>query len=66
QNNLLIGGLASQSLVRLEIQSGQVTGEARYLQGRGRIRDVDVAMDGSVMILIDANKGALVRLSPQN
>lgn len=64
QGDALIGGLASQSLVRLEIEDGRVTGEARYLQGQGRVRDVDVAQDGAVMVLTDAGNGALYRLTP--
>ena len=40
-----------------------MTGEARYLQGEDRIRDVDVAPDGSIMILTDSEDGALVRLT---
>ncbi|MBV7378101.1 PQQ-dependent sugar dehydrogenase [Maritimibacter dapengensis] len=64
QGDALIGGLASQSLVRLEIEDGRVTGEARYLQGQGRVRDVDVAQDGAVMVLTDSGNGALYRLTP--
>lgn len=64
QGDLLIGGLASQALVRLTLEGERVTGEARYLQGQGRIRDVDVAQDGAVMILTDAENGALIRLVP--
>jgi len=65
QDSLLIGGLAGQALVRLELKDDRVTGEARYLQGSDRIRDVDVAADGSVMILTDATDGALIRLTPE-
>lgn len=64
QGDLLIGGLASQALVRLTLAGGRVTGEARYLQGQGRIRDVDVARDGSIMVLTDAPNGALIRVTP--
>ena len=64
QGSALIGGLASQALVRLELDGTRVTGEARYFQGDGRVRDVDVAADGSVMILTDARGGALVRITP--
>lgn len=64
QDSLLIGGLASQTLVRLTLQDGKVTGEARYLQGMARIRDVHVAQDGSVMLLTDHRNGALIRLRP--
>lgn len=66
QGSALIGGLRSQALVRLEIEGGRVTGEARYAQGIGRVRDVDVAPDGAVMILTDASNGALIRLTPES
>ena len=66
QGSLLIGGLASQALVRLELDGTRVTGEARYREGMGRIRDVDVAADGAVMILTDAERGKLIRLTPAN
>ncbi|WP_425051787.1 PQQ-dependent sugar dehydrogenase [Psychromarinibacter sp. S121] len=64
QGDALIGGLASQSLVRLTLEDGKVTGEGRYLQGQGRVRDVDVAEDGAIMILTDSGNGALIRLTP--
>ncbi|MFT3688619.1 PQQ-dependent sugar dehydrogenase [Paenirhodobacter sp.] len=59
RGDLLIGGL-----VRLTLEDGRVTGQARYLQGQARICDVDVAQDGAVMILTDAEDGALIRLTP--
>lgn len=65
QNDILIGGLASQSLIRLRLKDGQVIGEARYLQhDQGRIRDVDVAQDGAIMLLIDDANGKLLRVTP--
>ncbi|MFV0244793.1 MAG: PQQ-dependent sugar dehydrogenase [Qingshengfaniella sp.] len=66
QGNALIGGLASRALIRLELDGTRITGEARYLQGEARVRDVDVAQDGAVMILTDADNGALIRLTPHN
>lgn len=65
QGDVLIGGLASQSLIRLRLKDGRVTGEARYLQGEhGRIRDVAIAPDGAIMLLTDAARGALLRVTP--
>jgi glucose/arabinose dehydrogenase len=64
EGSALIGGLVAEALVRLELDGDRVTSEARYLQGQGRIRDVDVAPDGAVMILTDAEDGALIRLTP--
>ncbi|MFT4151880.1 MAG: PQQ-dependent sugar dehydrogenase [Paracoccaceae bacterium] len=65
QGSALIGGLAGQALVRLDLRDGRVAGEARYLQGLGRIRDVAVAPDGAVMILTDSANGALIRVTPE-
>lgn len=64
QGDLLIGGLQAGALVRLELSDGRVTGEARHLQGIGRVRDVEVAEDGSIMLLTDQDEGALVRITP--
>ena len=64
EGSILIGGLAGQALVRLELEGTRVRGEARYLQGEGRVRDVDIARDGAVMILTDASNGQLLRLTP--
>jgi aldose sugar dehydrogenase len=65
QGSLLIGGLSSMSLVRLTLSGGRVTGEARYLQGEARIRDVAVARDGTVMLLTD-DGGQMLRLTRGN
>ncbi len=62
--SLLIGGLASKSLIRLTLSDGKVTGEARYLQGQARVRDVEVGKDGAIYILTDSKNGALIRLTP--
>ena len=64
QGNVLIGGLASRSLVRLIIENDRVIGEARYLQGEARIRDVAVDEIGAIYILTDDQDGALIRLTP--
>lgn len=64
KGDLLIGGMKASALVRLELTGDKVTGEARHVQGVGRVRDVDVAADGSVMLLTDETNGALVRVTP--
>lgn len=64
QGDVLVGGLAGQALVRLKLADGRVTGEARYLQGQGRIRDVAIAADGAIMLLTDSRNGALIRVTP--
>ena len=62
--DVLIGGLASRALVRLELTDGLVSGEARYFEGDARVRDVDVdQVDGSIVVLIDSERGGLYRIS---
>ena len=65
KGSLLTGGLAGKALVRLTLEGDKVTGEARYLQGQARIRDVDEAADGAIVILTDAENGALIELRPE-
>lgn len=65
RGSILVGALAGKALVRLTLDGQKVTGEARYLQGRWRIRDVAVGRDGAVYVLTDATDGALVRLMPE-
>jgi aldose sugar dehydrogenase len=65
KNNLFIGGLASQALVRLELDGEKVTKEERLLQDlRQRIRDVRAGPDGALWLLTDGPKGELLRLTP--
>ncbi len=66
QGDLLIGGLAGQALVRLKFEGDRVVGEERVVDGIGRVRDVEVAADGSVLVLIDAPApfGEIVRITP--
>ena len=66
QGDALIGGLAGMALVRLRIVDGRVTGEARHLQDMARIRDVEVASDGSIMLLTDDPEGQMIRVTRGN
>ncbi|MEX2179995.1 MAG: PQQ-dependent sugar dehydrogenase [Gemmatimonadaceae bacterium] len=65
KGSILVGGLASTSLVRLTIADGRVTGEERYLGSMGqRIRDVQQGADGVLYLLTDAGRGRLLRVRP--
>lgn len=63
EGHLLIGALAGTALVRLQLDGTKVIGEARHLQNFDRIRDVEIAPDGSILILTDGDDGALIRLT---
>jgi len=64
QGDLLIASLNPGGLVRLRLRGGKVVGEERFLRGT-RIRDVEVAPDGAVLVLVDAPDGAIWRLTPE-
>ncbi|HVJ36791.1 MAG TPA: PQQ-dependent sugar dehydrogenase [Stenotrophomonas sp.] len=67
RGNGLIGGLSSQSLVRVAFDGEQAREVERYDMGQ-RIREVEQGPDGAVWLLEDgkeAGAGRLLRLSPR-
>jgi aldose sugar dehydrogenase len=63
QGDILAAGLVASAIVRLDIEEGLVVGEERLLQGVGRVRDVAVDADGSILFVTDFADGGLYRLS---
>ena len=61
RGNLLLAGLASETLTRLTLEGTRVTGEERIAMSE-RIRDVEAGPDGFVYLLTD--EGRLLRLKP--
>lgn len=64
QGDILATGLVSGSLSRLEIEDGRVVGEGR-IGDLGRLRDVEVLDDGTILVATDFDDGRLVRLAPR-
>jgi glucose/arabinose dehydrogenase len=64
QGDVLIAGLVSGGLVRLEMEGDRVSGEERIATDLGRVRDVAVDHDGSVLLVTDFAEGALWRITP--
>jgi len=62
QGSLLIGGLASEALVRVEID-GDTAHEAERWEAGNRIRDVIADNRGNVYLLEDGGEARLLRLS---
>lgn len=61
QGSALVGALAGQALIRLSFEGGQPAEAERWDMG-ARIRDVDVAPDGTVWVLEDGAPDRLLRL----
>lgn len=63
QNNLFIGALAGQTLIRLQLDGDKVVHEERLLESlKARVRDVRQGPDGYLYLLTDAPEGKLLRL----
>lgn len=63
--DLLVGGLSSQSIIRLTIDGETVTGEERIPLGV-RVRNVVQGPDGAVYALTDEENGKILRLTADN
>jgi glucose/arabinose dehydrogenase len=65
KGSALIGGMASQTLHRITFDGvGGATPAERWNVGH-RVRDVEVAPDGAIWIVEDANPGGLFRVTPK-
>lgn len=65
RGDLLIAGLNSRQLIRLELSGERITGEERLALNAGRIRDLAEASDGSIWIVTDEDNGRVLRLTPR-
>ena len=59
-----IGGLSSQSLVRVEVDGRQARAAERFDMGH-RIREVEQGPDGGLWLLEDGEGGRLLKLTPK-
>jgi glucose/arabinose dehydrogenase len=58
----LIGGLRSQALIRVAFAHGKAYEAERY-GWKQRVRDVELAPDGTIWVLEDPPLGRLIRFS---
>ncbi|GGK50370.1 PQQ-dependent sugar dehydrogenase [Salinarimonas ramus] len=63
QGDLVVGALSGQALARLDVEDGRIVSEEIIPVGR-RIRAVTQGPDGALYLLVDDDRGALLRLSP--
>jgi aldose sugar dehydrogenase len=65
RDNLFVGALSGQALVRLELDGDNVVKEERLLQQlRERIRDVRQGPDGALWLATDSSSGRILRVVP--
>ena len=66
RNDIFIGALSGQALVRLMVRNDRVVGEERLLtERRARIREVVQGPDGALYLLTDDSNGRLLKLTPR-
>ncbi len=63
EGDLLIGALVRGGLVRLSLEDGMVTEEESLVRDLGRVRDVTVDDDGSLLAITDFESGQIVRIA---
>ncbi|MGR3444553.1 MAG: PQQ-dependent sugar dehydrogenase [Thalassococcus profundi] len=66
QDDVFIGSLYPGGIVRLDLEDGTVVAEERLAMDLGRVRDLEVDSDGTLLAITDTDNGVLVRLSPQS
>lgn len=64
EGDLLIGALVARGVVRLAMEGPMVVEEERILTDLGRVRDVEVLSDGTLLLATDYEDGALVHVVP--
>ncbi len=62
RGDILAGSLNPGGLVRLKLGGGRVIGEERLLPNLGRVRDVEVLRDGTLLLLTD--DGEAIKVTP--
>ncbi len=63
QGNAFLGGLRSESLLRIKIE-GETAKEVERFDMKKRIREVEQGPDGAIWVLEDEEGGRLLRLQP--
>ena len=67
RNNMFVGGMAGQKLVRLTLNGTRIASEETLVTGMGRIRDVRQGLDGFIYLVTDNRDGQptpVLRMEP--
>lgn len=60
RGNLLVGTLKARELYRMEIENGRVVHTETLLSDFGRVRDIESAPDGSILLLVEHASGSRI------
>lgn len=63
--NIIAASLFPGGLVRLALDGDTVTGEERLLPNLGRVRDIEIDKDGTILALTDKRNGQVLRITAQ-
>ena len=63
KNDLLVGFLKHQQIIRIELDGHKVVKEEVILRESGRVREMKTGPDGAIYVLID-RRGMILRLTP--
>ncbi|WP_293850452.1 PQQ-dependent sugar dehydrogenase [Steroidobacter sp.] len=68
QGSMFIGSLKAEQLLRVRVEAGKVVEVERILSDLGRIRDIQVGLDGCIYLLVEAlgskDRSRIIRLVP--
>ena len=64
KNDLLVGFLKHQQIIRIKLDGHKVVKEEVILRESGRVREMKTSPDGAIYVLID-RRGMILRLTPK-
>lgn len=66
EGDFLVGSLKARSLYRFDIENNRLAGRETLIEGVARIRDIETAYNGDILLLLEHNSGSrIVRLAPE-
>ena len=67
KGDFIVGSLKSRSLFRIDIENNRFIETETLFEGIGRIRDVEMGLDGTIYLLFEHGEGGkIVSLVPNN
>jgi glucose/arabinose dehydrogenase len=65
RGDFLVGSLKARTLFRFDIENNKLVKRETLVEGLGRIRDIEMGVDGNIYLLLENNSGGrIIRLVP--